>query len=87
MIWGDFHSKSQSGTSSESPTGKRYQTLGQGENRAVLFVREFQSEAYLYLGEIEYLRHEGSKPMGIDFKLKQPMPAKEFQGWASIVAA
>lgn len=82
-----FHWKSQSGTSPESPTGMRYQTLGKGLNKALLFVREHQDQAYLFLGEVEYLRHEGSKPMGIDFKLKTPMPAKEFQGWASIVAA
>jgi hypothetical protein len=82
-----FHWKSQSGTSSDSPTGQRYQLLGKGVNRAVLFVREHQDEAYLFLGEVEYLGHEGSKPMGIDFRLKTPMPAKEFQGWASIVAA
>lgn len=82
-----FHWKSQSGTSGESNTGSRYQTIGKGVNRAILFVREKQSDAYLFLGEIEYLRHEGSRPMGIDFRLKRSMPAKDFNGWVGICAA
>ncbi|WP_373432592.1 DUF3427 domain-containing protein [Geothrix sp. 21YS21S-2] len=82
-----FHWKSQSGTPEGSATGLRYQTLGLGGNRAILFVRETQDQPYLFLGELKYLRHEGSRPMGIDFELKMPMPAKDFQAWASIVAA
>ena len=82
-----FHWKSQSGTPEGSATGLRYQTLGLGGNRAILFVRENQDQPYLFLGELKYLRHEGSRPMGIDFELKVPMPAKDFQAWASIVAA
>jgi hypothetical protein len=82
-----FHWKSQSGTRGESSTGLRYQTIGKGVNRAILFVREKQSDAYLFLGEVEYLRHEGSRPMGIDFRLKRAMPSKDFAGWVGICAA
>jgi len=82
-----FHWKSQSGTPEGSATGLRYQTLGMGQNRAILFVREDQDQPYLFLGDLKYLRHEGSRPMGIDFELRVPMPAKDFQAWASMVAA
>ena len=82
-----FHWKSQSGTPEGSATGLRYQTLGLGRQRAILFVRETQDQPYLFLGDLKYLRHEGSRPMGIDFELMVPMPAKDFQAWASIVAA
>jgi superfamily II DNA or RNA helicase/HKD family nuclease len=82
-----FHWKSQSGTPEGSATGLRYLTLGKGKNRAILFVRENQDQPYLFLGDLKYLRHEGSRPMGIDFELMVPMPAKDFQAWASIVAA
>ena len=82
-----FHWKSQSGTPEGSDTGIRYQTLGKGKNRAILFVREDQDQPFLFLGDLKYLRHEGSRPLGIDFELMVPMPAKDFQTWASIVAA
>ncbi len=82
-----FHWKSQSGTPEDSATGLRYQTIGKVANRAILFVRENQEHPFLFLGDLIYLRHEGSRPMGIDFELKVPMPAKDFQAWASIVAA
>jgi len=82
-----FHWKSQSGTAEGSPTGLRYQTIGKGTNRAILFVREDPDQPYLFLGDLKYLKHEGSRPMGIDFELMVPMPAKHDQAWASIVAA
>lgn len=47
------------------------------------FVREFKSDsrfggaaAYTYLGTANYVKHEGSRPMNITWKLDRPIPAK-----------
>ena len=49
----------------------------------LLFVREFKSDrilnaaaAYTYLGTASHVRHEGSRPMNITWKLDAPIPAK-----------
>lgn len=52
-------------------------------SKVLLFVREFKSdrmtggaEAYTYLGTASYVKHEGSRPMNITWKLDRPIPAK-----------
>lgn len=82
-----FHWKSQSQTREDSETGMRYQSIGIGQNRGILFVRENERHPFLFVGEVCYLKHEGSRPMGIDWKLNVPMPARDFGQWASILAA
>ena len=49
----------------------------------LLFVREFKTDsrfggaaAYTYLGTVNYVKHEGSRPMNITWKLECPSPAK-----------
>ena len=76
-----FHWQSQSTTSADSSTGQRYIHHAETGNRILLFVREFKQDAwgtssYTFLGEGEYVRHEGSRPMNILWKLKDPIPAK-----------
>ncbi len=76
-----FHWQSQSTTSSDSPTGKRYTQHGKGENKVLLFVREFKNDIvgtapYTYLGLAEYVKHEDSRPMNITYHLLRPIPAK-----------
>lgn len=82
-----FHWKSQSQTREDSETGLRYQSIGAGRNRGILFVRENGRCPYLFVGDVRYLKHEGSRPMGIDWKLNVAMPARDFGQWASILAA
>ncbi len=52
-------------------------------SKVLLFVREFKSdrmtggaEAYTYLGTASYVKHTGSRPMNITWKLDRPIPAK-----------
>lgn len=77
-----FHWQSQSTTSADSPTGRRYIHNRERGNRILLFVRESKkdafgrTEAYTYLGTAEYVEHEGSRPMSITWKLNTPIPAK-----------
>ena len=78
-----FHWQSQSTTAADSPTGQRYIHHRQRGSKVLLFVREFKTdritggaEAYTFLGTASYVKHQGSKPMNITWKLDQPIPAK-----------
>ena len=78
-----FHWQSQSTTAEHSPTGQRYIHHRERGSRVLLFVREFKAdritngaEAYTYLGIANYVKHEGSRPMSITWKLDAPIPAK-----------
>ena len=78
-----FHWQSQSTTAADSPTGQRYiHHRGRG-SKVLLFVREFKAdritggaEAYTFLGTANYVKHEGSRPMNITWRLDRPIPAK-----------
>ena len=76
-----FHWQSQSTTSAHSPTGKRYINHHQIGTNVMLFVREnndakLGKAPYTFLGLVDYVSSEGSKPMNIIWKLKKPIPAK-----------
>lgn len=78
-----FHWQSQSTTSASSPTGQRYINHKRLGTSILLFVREFKTdtfsnlaEAYTFLGPASYVKHEGSRPMNITWKLNFPIPAK-----------
>lgn len=85
-----FHWQSQSTTSAESPTGRRYIQHKEKGYMPLLFVRSEAkvggySQPYHFLGAVEYLSHEGSRPMSITWKLRKVMPARllrEFQSMA-----
>ena len=76
-----FHWQSQSTTSADSPTGQRYIHHKVKGNKVLLFVREFKTDStgaapYTFLGLADYLKHEGSRPMSITWRLQRPIPAK-----------
>ena len=78
-----FHWQSQSTTAENSPTGQRYIHHKEKGTKVLLFVREFKSDriangaaAYTYLGTANYVKHTGSRPMNITWKLDHPIPAK-----------
>lgn len=78
-----FHWQSQSTTAKASATGQRYIHHRAKGSRVLLFVREFKTdssfdgvEAYTYLGAVNYVKHEGSCPMNITWKLDHSIPAK-----------
>jgi len=53
----------------------------------ILFVREAGKLAngltapFQYLGPIDYVRHEGSKPMSIVWQLKHPLSARSLRSY------
>ncbi|MEB3103547.1 DEAD/DEAH box helicase [Ferviditalea candida] len=74
-----FHWQTQSRTSVESSTAQRYIHHKQLGTRIALFVREYKEDnnytsPFVFLGEAEYVRHEGSKPISIIWRLKEEMP-------------
>ena len=78
-----FHWQSQSTTAEDSHTGQRYIHHRERGSKVLLFVREFKTDrvtggagAYTFLGTANYVKHEGSRPMNITWKLDQPIPAK-----------
>lgn len=78
-----FHWQSQSTTAEDSSTGQRYIHHRERGSKVLLFVREFKTDrvtggagAYTFLGTASYVKHEGSRPMNITWKLDQPIPAK-----------
>lgn len=76
-----FHWQSQSTTANTSATGQRYINHRKTGNKILLFVREFKTDIsgaapYTFFGLANYLKHEGSRPMSITWKLLAPIPAK-----------
>lgn len=76
-----FHWQSQNATSPESPKGQSYIKQLETEKKILLFVRE-QNEneygytmPYVFLGLADFQQSSGAKPMNIEWKLKEPMPA------------
>ncbi|KAK1180432.1 DUF3427 domain-containing protein [Streptomyces sp. NBS 14/10] len=76
-----FHWESQNQTSETSPTGLRYQQHKQRGTHVLLFVRRYKKtdiggpQPWMLLGPAEYESHEGSKPMGIVWRLQHELPA------------
>ena len=76
-----FHWQSQSGTTPESKTGQRYIHHVERGNKILLFTREKnmvnnRALPYIFLGEAEYVSHEGSKPISIVWRMKENIPLK-----------
>lgn len=76
-----FHWQSQSTTSSESNTGRRYRSHKESEVHELIFVREFKNiesstSPYTFLGATDFVSYKGSKPMNIIWRLKNPIHAK-----------
>lgn len=76
-----FHWQSQSTTSETSPTGRRYVNHRQLQSHVLLFVREKKKKnnlacPYYFLGPADYVKHTGSKPMSIVWRLHYSMPGR-----------
>lgn len=76
-----FRWESQNRTTPTSPTGQRYQHHREQGVQIHLFVRAGKKDErgltvpYTLLGPVTYVRHEGERPMRIDWRLHRPMPA------------
>lgn len=75
-----FHWESQSTTSSDSPTGRRYRRQREDGTRVLLFVRENPTLStgagapFTLLGPAEIVEYRGERPMQITWRLTEAMP-------------
>lgn len=75
-----FHWQSQSRDRDTSSKIARYIHHRETGNQISLFVREFKHNGsytapYTFLGNADYVKHEGSQPVSFLWRLHQPMPA------------
>ena len=91
-----FHWQSQSTTSADSATGRRYIEHKQHGYTVLLFGREHKkrlgksdglAEPYYFLGPAQYINHAGSRPMSITWQLDFPLPARLFRRLARLAVA
>ncbi len=86
-----FHWQSQSTTTPDSPTGRRYLTHRDTGSHILLFVRDAKKDPrkltapYLFLGPADLVDHQGSRPISITWRLRTPMPLPAFEA-AKVVA-
>jgi superfamily II DNA or RNA helicase len=75
-----FHWQSQNQTRDDVGKGLTYIRHQESGKRILLFVREKAKDesgrtmGYVFIGEGNYIEHEGSKPMSIKWELNEPMP-------------
>jgi superfamily II DNA or RNA helicase len=85
-----IHWQSQSRTSDTSPTGQRYIKHRQNDHTILLFAREYKKSntglacPYYFLGAADYISHEGSRPISIQWQLRDPLPAKLHRRFARL---
>lgn len=83
-----FHWESQSTTSADSPTGRRYREHAAAGSEIYLFARnDNTSNAFWFLGPATYVRHEGDRPMGITWRLESPLPGDLYAEFAAAAVA
>jgi len=79
-----FHWESQNATSPTSPTGQRYLNRKDHESHILLFTRDAAKDIdglvmpFTCLGTVDYVKHDGSKPIAITWKLQREMPVSVF---------
>lgn len=75
-----FHWQSQNQTRADLGKGLTYINHQKMGKKILLFVREQAKNqfnntmGYVFLGEADFINHEGSKPMSIKWELHEPMP-------------
>ena len=82
-----IHWESQSMTSLESDTGRRYVTQAEGRTNVVLFARLSTADrAFWCLGPATYVSHEGERPIAITWQLHHRLPGDLFAEFRAAVA-
>lgn len=82
-----FHWESQSRTTADSPTGKRYQLHRSQGTEIMIFVRlNAEDRAFHFLGPANYQNHQSEMPMQITWKMQHPLPADLFLSYRAVAA-
>ena len=86
-----FHWESQSATSPESATGSRYIEHRSTGTDILLFTRDAPENEvgagapFRCLGQVDYVSHNGSKPIAFTWRLRRDMPTDVYQSAAAVV--
>ncbi|MFN4763189.1 DUF3427 domain-containing protein [Gillisia sp. Q332] len=76
-----FHWQSQNSISPHSPKGDSYIRHKEIGKKIILFVREQNVDeygftmSYIFLGETEFVKTKGARPMSVEWKLDEPIPS------------
>jgi superfamily II DNA or RNA helicase/HKD family nuclease len=81
-----FHWETQSWTSIERPSGKRYVDSETNGWSFHLFVRTDPDAVYAYVGPVKYLKHQGDRPIAITWRLEHALPAVLYQRFATLAS-
>lgn len=85
-----FHWQSQNSASPNTSKGKSYLDQAENGRKILLFVREQNKDelgytmSYVCLGLANFVKYQGEKPMNIEWKLEESMPAYIFQESAKL---
>ena len=85
-----FHWQSQNASRPERGRGREYIEHQQIGKRLFLFVREANKDeigrtmGFVHFGEVEYVKHTGSQPMSITWRLHHAMPSFMWQQAAKL---
>ena len=75
-----FHWQSQNNTAPDSPKGKSYIKHRSKNKKILLFLREQNTDeygrtmSYVFIGEANFVKSHGAKPMNIEWNLNEPIP-------------
>lgn len=86
-----FHWESQSRQTPGQPTVQRYINHRDRGSQVLLFVRERRTfelgtQPYTFLGPVNYVTHEGERPVAFTWRLSFPMPEALFEVARSVAA-
>ena len=86
-----FHWQSQSRDRQGSSKIQRYINHRETGNSISLFVREYKKNGTytspcVFLGNADYIRHEGEMPVSFDWKLHSPIPSGMFPSANKVMA-
>ncbi len=82
-----IHWESQSTTTEDSPTGRRYRAHAALGRHVHLFARlSAVDRAFFFLGPATYVSHTGERPMKIRWRLQHSLPGDLFASFAAAVA-
>jgi hypothetical protein len=76
-----FHWQSQNSTAPDSPKGESYIKHREKGKKILLFVREQNVDeygftmSYTFLGQADFVKSKGAKPMNVEWRLHEEMPS------------
>jgi hypothetical protein len=77
----EFQWESQASTTPHSKRGRNIVEQHKRDQTIHLFCRYTDEGPFIYCGTLQYLRHQGSEPIRVWFKLDHPLPEGLWQLW------